>query len=492
MTRLERYPAEIKDKYGNSFSLEKISDAGLKKIVVDIANSCPESCYIWETGYMEEIWYDRGLVRNPEPTERYNSAIGVVLEGCLQITEVLTKAVNKYQTTKKPGIPKTVDREAVTAILRPGAFFGLFESLADLRGNWTIRSGLSNILITGSSIGDSDLFSDQELFECFENSLKHNTLATYDYKQLIQHCIDKGKLTKEKTTILLFDFCAIEDKGLIAMIYNEAIMQLSSFIKENPYNTFINYHLDGISGIDIRSVFLLHSIMSGYIPVFRLLDKNNRMYCALEKIFTEKQTEAKKNEFRIHVFESAYVSNDGSISVYFENLSKDTFDLQKLSTSLRICHEHSHRRKLKLPISVSHYKAIRENGVATSFKALVTYKNGTMGIWGTWQAVEHDKDGKPKRIKFVIPDPLQEAMKLNGKYKYNDDNDAGAKPDTQENINNDNNDLLVNDQSVGEETKNDCPHHESNKQKDKARPYTWHDPLKSMIIFFNESDYHKY
>ncbi len=236
--------------------------------------------FLAECPYGTLIWKARALALNDEQLRDLTKPIGLVFHNVLEVTEEFTF--------------EGVLRKRTTALIKPSEFFGLFEALAELSGDWEITAGVKRLIITkplgnslklrkkGLNIGTKDSYRD------IAHSLAHRREANYDYEDMLHHL----KEDEWRMRVVLFDADRVQDARDRLFLANFAIRQLSSLVKQNPPDPFVaadsneseKKQFARRSLKKVSTFAAVDAMLDGNLPVFRLATSEDEVALPISRL----------------------------------------------------------------------------------------------------------------------------------------------------------------------------------------------------------------
>lgn len=132
----------------------------LQKLLKQGLHSQPKKPFaaVVELPYLSTAWENYDLAFEWPDQEELSDfvqdsspVVGVVTEGVMEIYEE-TVSIEKDRNPHRKAFNSLPDkkrrRKKTTAILYPGMYCGLFEAYANLKGNWTITSGVISFMVS--------------------------------------------------------------------------------------------------------------------------------------------------------------------------------------------------------------------------------------------------------------------------------------------------------------------------------------------------------
>lgn len=269
-----------------------------------IKSEIPDHFVEQELKHGDIVWSDRSLnssifldARAKTKIESFVKPLGIVVSGVLEVSEIHSKS--KQLRT-------------VTAILKEGHVFGLFEAIADIYGPWTIASGIQRIVFCGAGIATKKSKHELSGYSSdLDKTLRGKTggndpSPSYDYKKLFEK-FNSHNLTK--SVCFFFDLSAVKNLETLSAVNAIAIAQLTSYVHQNPADN----HLLKVSKDDFdydpkdrRNLSTLKAILCGRMPVYRLANDADEKAIPLQLL---KQKLSNKNILMPDVIEESAIHN---------------------------------------------------------------------------------------------------------------------------------------------------------------------------------------
>lgn len=333
----------------------------------------------------------------------FSKPVGFLIKGELEITELIDSKAKS-----------SVKRIRTTALVKEGEYFGLFESIANLKGKWRIRAGVANIYIS-NKLGSSKLWSKLGYISRTNSTIgkvlsKYSTFAfssdaenvtvdsridatfrakadaSYDFSALLKFAIESQQFDEDilDLQILIFDAEKITSAALLNRLQKKTIEQLTSVLYQNGLESAFpdllsTKQLKKLS--DKRGYAALVSILRGYTPIFiPILAENDDFFKLIDLKFPKNKHESHSSD--IHVFKPSYLSSISSGLLIFglnNSLAYSDFD-DAIRTLKGIT---SQEVNDKLQLSVDSFENLAKDNKDYGYKVKVKIDNKKFLIYRT-------------------------------------------------------------------------------------------------------------
>jgi hypothetical protein len=351
---------------------------------------------------------DFGFLCCDGSSARFSKPVGFLIKGELEITELIDSKAKS-----------SVKRIRTTALVKEGEYFGLFESIANLKGKWRIRAGVANIYIS-NKLGSSKLWSKLGFISRANGTIgkvlsKYSTFvfssdsedvtvdsridatfrtkadASYDFSALLKFAIDaqQCEMSTPDLKIMIFDVDKIRDVTLLSNLQKKTIGQLTSVLYQNGLESAFpdllsTKQLKKLS--DKRGYAALVSILRGHTPIFiPILAKNDDFFKLIDLKLPKNKHQSHSSD--IHVFKPSYLSSTSSGLLIFglnNSIAYSDFD-DAIRTLKSITNKQVNDR---LQLSVDSFENLAKNNKDYGYKVKVNIDSKNFFIYRTDIAID--------------------------------------------------------------------------------------------------------